>query len=357
MQMHRDIKPNNVMVDNRGIFLLTDFGIVKNLDGDWSVRKHTIVGTAAFMAPEQKTGKYNEMVDIYGLALTALYFSSSEWGYKLDCKETDGKETDSKKPERAKWANTAILLRMINDDPSKRPTISTVLDDRWIRQGISISEKTAKEEMERLREENRGLSPLQSAVLQMSTLPPLVDEDRFLENVTERGGALAFSLGFGFSWNASKEEASVDCLLNGIVNMKAQLLTRILKEGGRIGKGKEGNGYYAKHALDRGRVKKKDGETEEEKKKREEENKALTNAETSRKQKWMGKAAKVAIAIRTKLADLNIDGAASFAQVHSITKKAINIAFADSESVGFQEIPDSTREFLSTLLATLHMAE
>lgn len=351
--MHRDLKPANVLVSSLNpLFLkVTDFGLAKVYGDDASGANHTAAGTPLYCAPEQCTGNYGLPVDVFALGIMTALAAS-----KLDLKVEERLLVATTNVRRM-WPSATILLRMIAEDPSKRPTISAVLCDPWIRQSISISEDAAKQEMERLREENRGLSPLQSAVLQMSTLPPLVDEDRFLENVTERGGALAFSLGFGFSWNASKEEASVDRLLNGIVNMKAQLLTRILKEGGRIGKGKEGNGYYAKHALDRGRVKKKDGETEEEKKKREEENKALTNAETSRKQKWMGKAAKVAIAIRTKLADLNIDGAASFAQVHSITKKAINIAFADSESIGFQEIPDSTREFLSTLLATLHMAE
>ena len=353
--MHRDLKPANVLIFslNPPILKVTDFGLAKKYGDDASAANHTAVGTPLYGAPEQCTGNYGLPVDVFALGImTAL--SASTCNLDLKVEERLFVATTN---VRRMWPRATILLHMIAEDPSKRPTISAVLRDPWIRQGISNSEDAAKQEMERLREENRGLSPLQSAVLQMSTLPPLVDEDRFLENVTERGGALAFSLGFVFSWNASKEEASVDCLLNGIVNMKAQLLTRILKEGGRIGKGKEGNGYYAKHALDRGCVKKKDGETEEEKKKREEENKSLTNAETSRKQKWMGKAAKVAIAIRTKLADFNIDGAASFAQVHSITKKAINIAFADSESVGFQEIPDSTREFLSTLLATLHMAE
>ena len=356
--MHRDLKPANVLVSSLNpLFLkVTDFGLAKEYGDDASAANHTAAGTPLYWAPEQCTGKYGLPVDVFALGIMTALAASKLDEATLEERQLGlvGLPTTN---VRRLWPRATILLRMIAEDPSKRPTISEVLNDSWTRLGTVASDKAAKEEMVRLREENRGLSPLQSAVLQMSTLPPLVDEDRFLENVTERGGALAFSLGFGFSWNASKEEASVDCLLNDIVNMKAQLLTRILKEGGRIGKGKEGNGYYAKHALDRGCVKKKDGETEEEKKKREEENKSLTNAETSRKQKWMGKAAKVAIAIRTKLADLNIDGAASFAQVHSITKKAINIAFADSESVGFQEIPDSTREFLSTLLATLHMAE
>ena len=253
---------------------------------------------------------------------------------------------------------------MIAEDPSKRPTISEVLNDSWTRLGIVASDKAAKEEMERLREENRGLSPLQSAVLKLPTLHSLlVDEDRFLENVAGRGGALALSLGLEASWKAhvlkSQEEGvwqPLDFLLRDVIDMKAQLLTNVLKKGGRIGGSKEGNGYHAKHALDSSCREKVDGETDDEKKKREEENKSFKDAETSRKQTWKREATELVVVIRTKMKELNIDGATSFVRAHSIVEKAIDDAFLNSESIGL-EITDSARGFLSTLLATVHAAE
>ncbi len=55
--LHRDVKPQNVMVDREGRALLTDFGLARDADDD---RRLTltgeVIGTPSFMAPEQASG-------------------------------------------------------------------------------------------------------------------------------------------------------------------------------------------------------------------------------------------------------------------------------------------------------------
>src|SRR4051794_31143179 len=73
--VHRDVKPQNVMVpdaprSNAGVAKLTDFGVAHLAGDDALTRTGDVVGTLAYMAPEQAAGrKVDERADLYSLAL------------------------------------------------------------------------------------------------------------------------------------------------------------------------------------------------------------------------------------------------------------------------------------------------
>ena len=69
--LHRDLKPGNILVDERGQPQVTDFGLARLLEREQDLtRPNAVLGTPAYMSPEQAAGRTSELTiasDLYSL--------------------------------------------------------------------------------------------------------------------------------------------------------------------------------------------------------------------------------------------------------------------------------------------------
>lgn len=80
--LHRDLKPANIMIDGRGRAKITDFGIAASAptgSGEAAIGDGLIVGTPAYMAPEQlEAGRTSVKSDLYALGLVLHEMATGE---------------------------------------------------------------------------------------------------------------------------------------------------------------------------------------------------------------------------------------------------------------------------------------
>lgn len=83
--IHRDIKPANILLDSENNVLLADFGVVKMMSDETNLTGTSIVGTPAYMSPEQGQGKpVDGRADIYALGVMVFEMLTGKQPYKAD---------------------------------------------------------------------------------------------------------------------------------------------------------------------------------------------------------------------------------------------------------------------------------
>jgi serine/threonine protein kinase len=129
--IHRDVKPDNILLRNDGQAKLTDLGLVKNQQQDCKLTRPSAgLGTPHFMAPEQYANAKNVDLrsDIYGLGATmyqavtgVLPFHESNSLAALMKKVRGDLAPPRKLAPEVSEATDAAIRRAMNPDPAQRP--------------------------------------------------------------------------------------------------------------------------------------------------------------------------------------------------------------------------------------------
>lgn len=130
---HRDVKPSNILVDDAGRALLTDFGSAKGAAYTALTSMGQVLGTLDYMAPELIKGSpATASSDIYALACVVFecIAGRSPFGHKsvlqvglahMDEEPPDPCAARPELPKALSWA----VLQGLSKDPAKRPQTAT----------------------------------------------------------------------------------------------------------------------------------------------------------------------------------------------------------------------------------------
>lgn len=126
--VHRDVKPSNILLTPDGAALLSDFGFVHVADSSMSLTGSGLVGTPAFMAPEQVMGEQVvPQSDQYALAVILYQISTGVLPYDADTPMGMAIKHAIEPLRRPREVNTnlpdaveAVLIKALDKQPENR---------------------------------------------------------------------------------------------------------------------------------------------------------------------------------------------------------------------------------------------
>ena len=83
--VHRDLKPQNIMIEPGGRVVVMDFGLARSMEATGMTQVGTVMGTPAYMSPEQAKGlPADHRSDIFSLGIIAYQMLTGEVPFKAD---------------------------------------------------------------------------------------------------------------------------------------------------------------------------------------------------------------------------------------------------------------------------------
>jgi len=141
--VHRDVKPQNVLIDEEGSAKVTDFGIARTLDEEGLTADGRVLGTTDYVSPEQALGQpVTGQSDLYSLGIVLYEMLTGEVPFKGD-------------------SQVAVAMKHVRealpDVQLKRPEISAAL-------AAVIDTATAKHQEERYADDAELIADLEDVL-------------------------------------------------------------------------------------------------------------------------------------------------------------------------------------------------
>ncbi|MGI8711697.1 MAG: protein kinase domain-containing protein [Solirubrobacteraceae bacterium] len=141
--IHRDVKPQNVLIDQEGSAKVTDFGIARTLEEDGLTADGRVLGTTDYVSPEQALGhRVTGQSDLYSLGIVLYEMLTGEVPFKGE-------------------NQVAVAMKHVREEipdvRSKRPEISAAL-------AAVLETATAKRESDRYADDTELIADLEDVL-------------------------------------------------------------------------------------------------------------------------------------------------------------------------------------------------
>jgi len=141
--VHRDIKPQNILIDAEGRAKLTDFGISRQLEQDGMTATGRVLGTTDYVAPEQAMGhKVDPRTDIYSLGVVLYEMLVGQVPFSAD-------------------SQVGVAMKHVNEElpdvQRRRPEVSAAV-------ALAVERSTAKNPSERYQHVGELIDDLETAL-------------------------------------------------------------------------------------------------------------------------------------------------------------------------------------------------
>src|SRR5947209_5162266 len=145
--LHRDIKPGNILLDQKGEPHLTDFGLARLVESESTVtRTMEVLGTPSYMAPEQAVGNnaaVSSVTDVYGLGAVLYQLLTGQPPFAGGTTYETIKLLLDTEPRQPRLLNpkidrdlSTICLKCLEKDPKRRYSSALTLAEdlnRWLK--------------------------------------------------------------------------------------------------------------------------------------------------------------------------------------------------------------------------------
>jgi len=136
--VHRDIKPQNVLIDAEGRAKLTDFGISRQLEQDGMTATGRVLGTTDYVAPEQAMGHgADPRSDVYSLGVVLYemligqvpFHADSQVGVAMKHVNEELPDVQQRRPEVSAAAALVVERATAKDSAQRYQEVGEMIDD------------------------------------------------------------------------------------------------------------------------------------------------------------------------------------------------------------------------------------
>jgi tetratricopeptide (TPR) repeat protein/predicted Ser/Thr protein kinase len=157
--VHRDLKPQNIMLDKSGRISVMDFGIARSTEMGGMTQTGALLGTPDYMSPEQVMGEHvDARSDLFTMGVILYQLLTGDLPYKAETAQSSMFKRTREEPKRA-----------IEVDPSVPKFLSDVAE-----KCLQIDVKVRYQSAQELREDLEAWHGGTSKTVTIATAPPVV---------------------------------------------------------------------------------------------------------------------------------------------------------------------------------------